>query len=150
MLRTAVNGTFRPSYMPATRLRSPLRNADTAAKDSIARMSEFTARAGSVPRSSCSVRPVFSGIWYFGDTVVAPEMVLAALFSLTVVSAGFATLRMLGLAKGAVALGLTPPAGLAVLAIVSSWCMLLGLPPLLTGALVFALAAAGLGLALYD
>src|SRR5260221_8453235 len=108
-------------------------------------MNEFTARKGADPLSSCAIGPVFRDAWYFGDTVDAPEMVLALLFSLTVVSAGFATLRALGLAKGAVALGLTAPVGLAVLAIGSSWCMLLGLPPVVAGGLVFALAAAGLG-----
>src|SRR6267143_2097051 len=65
-------------------------------------------------------------------------MALALLFSLTVVSAGFATLRTLGLAKGAVGLGLAPPAGLAILTIVSSWCMLLGFVPLVAGGFVFA------------
>src|SRR6266850_8318117 len=77
-------------------------------------------------------------------------MVLALLFSLTVVSVGFATLRTLGLAKGAVGLGLAAPAGLAVLAIVSSWCMLLGFAPHVAGGLVLALAATGLGVALRD
>src|SRR6266851_2719246 len=77
-------------------------------------------------------------------------MVLALLFSLTVVSAGLATLRTLGLAKGAVGLGLAPPAGLAVLAIVSTWCMLLGVPPFLAAGAVGALAAVGLGVALHD
>src|SRR5437879_5413869 len=93
---------------------------------------------------------VDSGSQHFRDTVVALEMVLALLFSLTVVSVGFATLRTLGLAKGAVGLGLAPPAGLAVLAIVSSWCMLRGFAPLVAGGLVFALAAAGLGVAVHD
>src|SRR5437879_3921608 len=93
---------------------------------------------------------VDSGSQHFRDTVVALEMVLALFFSLTVVSVGFATLRTLGLAKGAVGLGLAAPAGLAVLALVSSWSMLLGVAPLVAGLLVFGIAAAGVGMALHD
>jgi hypothetical protein len=77
-------------------------------------------------------------------------MLLAAAFSFAVVSAGFATLRTLGLAKGAVAVGVTPAAGLAVLAIVSTWMRLLGVPPPLPGLAVLSIAVAGLGLAAYD
>jgi hypothetical protein len=77
-------------------------------------------------------------------------MVLAALFSLAIVSAGFATLRILGLAKGAVALGLVAPTGVAVLATLSTWCAILGAPSPTAGVVVLGVALSGLGLGLAD
>lgn len=77
-------------------------------------------------------------------------MVLAVLFSFAVTCAGFATLRVLGLAKSAAGFGLAPPAGLTVMAIVSSWSMLLGAPPLVAAVALFAIVLAGLGLAYRD
>jgi hypothetical protein len=77
-------------------------------------------------------------------------MVFAVVFSLAVVSAGFAGLRTLGLAKGAIGIGLSPAAGLAILTVVSTWTIDLGLPPPLPGVLVLSVAMMGLGLAARD
>ena len=60
-------------------------------------------------------------------------MPIAILFALLVISAGAAVWRMFGLGKGVAAVGLAPAAGLAVLAIVSTWTGLLNLPPPLPG-----------------
>jgi Family of unknown function (DUF6541) len=77
-------------------------------------------------------------------------MAIATLFVVLVVSAGFATLRLLGLAKGAHGLSLVAPAGLASLAIVSTWTASGGLPPPAGGAIVLGFALAGLALAVAD
>jgi hypothetical protein len=77
-------------------------------------------------------------------------MAIAFLFALTVVAAGYAALRVLGVAKGALGLGLAPATGLAVLAIVSSWSVLFGAPPPLPGALVVLVAVVGTGLVVAD
>src|SRR5579859_7616018 len=84
------------------------------------------------------------------SALAARRMVFAVVFSLAVVSAGFAALRMLGLAKGAVGIGLAPAAGLAVLAIVSTWTTLLGVPPPLRGVAVLIVTVAGLILGARD
>ena len=77
-------------------------------------------------------------------------MALAILFSLTIVAAGFAVLRILCLAKQDVGFGLSPAAGLAVLATISTWAVLLGTPPLLPGVLVFGMGLTGCAFALAD
>lgn len=61
---------------------------------------------------------------------------------LLIASAGFCTLRLLGLSRGLLAVGLAPSAGLAVLAVCASWGAALELPaPLRTAPLI----AAGVG-----
>ncbi|MDQ6671954.1 MAG: hypothetical protein M3069_14640 [Chloroflexota bacterium] len=75
---------------------------------------------------------------------------MTGLFALTVLCAGFAVLRLLGLAKGSVALGLAPAAGLAALTIVSSWGVLLGAPRPGTSAVVYGTALLGIFLAVRD
>src|SRR5690242_15512485 len=46
-----------------------------------------------------------------------------------VLTSGYAVVRLLGLAKGASAAALIPAAGLAFMAVLTSWCGLLGAPP---------------------
>lgn len=77
-------------------------------------------------------------------------MVIAILFSLTVVCAGTVALRTIGVAKGALSVGLTPAAGLAVLTIVSTWSVGLGAPPPWPGVAIFILALVGLVLVVAD
>src|SRR5438445_681741 len=77
-------------------------------------------------------------------------MPIAILFALLVISAGAAVLRMFGLGKGVAALGLAPAAGLAVLAIVSTWTGLLNLAPPLPGLALLAIALAGASLTVGD
>jgi hypothetical protein len=73
-------------------------------------------------------------------------MAVAVLFSLTVVSAGYAVLRVLGLAKGALGYGLTAPIGLAAMTALSGWTVLTGGRPPWPGIAVWGLALIGLGL----
>ncbi|MGI9145097.1 MAG: DUF6541 family protein [Chloroflexota bacterium] len=68
---------------------------------------------------------------------------MTGLFAMTVLCAGFGVLRLLGVARGAVAAGLAPAAGLAVLVILSSWSVLLGAPALIGTAAVYATALLG-------
>jgi hypothetical protein len=77
-------------------------------------------------------------------------MVLAVLFCIAVWSAGFGTLRALGLSKGPLGFGLAPSVGLAVLAIVSTWAGLPRLPAPVPGALVGAICLVGLAFAASD
>jgi hypothetical protein len=77
-------------------------------------------------------------------------MAIAPLFALTVVAAGYAALRVLGVAKGALGIGLAPAAGLAVLSIVSTWSVLLGAPPPLPGWFVVLVALVGVSVAVAD
>jgi hypothetical protein len=77
-------------------------------------------------------------------------MAVAVLFLLTVLSVGFGVLRVLGISKGAVGLGLAPAVGLALLAVVSSWCALIGAPPPVAGVVTYALALVGLALTIHD
>ena len=65
-------------------------------------------------------------------------------------SVGFGVLRILGVANGTVGLGLAPAVGLALLAVVSSWCVLIGAPPPVAGVVVYALALVGLALGIHD
>src|SRR5215218_499936 len=74
-------------------------------------------------------------------------MAVAVLFTLVVVAAGYAMLRLVGLAKGTTALGLAPASGLACLAVLASWCVVLRLPAPVAGLLVIAVGAVGLVLA---
>jgi hypothetical protein len=68
----------------------------------------------------------------------------AILFAVVTFSAGIAALRGLGLAKGAVAVGRAPGAGLAVLAVVSTWLALLNAPPPSAGCAAVVIGALGL------
>jgi hypothetical protein len=77
-------------------------------------------------------------------------MLVAIVFSLLVLTAGYATLRLFGLAKGAVGLGLLPAAGLATTAVVATWSGLLRAPPPLPGILVVACSLCGCLLLLRD
>jgi hypothetical protein len=77
-------------------------------------------------------------------------MFVGILLVLLVLCAGYATLRVLGLAKGATAVGLAPAAGLAVTAVLSAWCGLGGAPPPVAGLLVLACSGAGLVLLAID
>jgi hypothetical protein len=77
-------------------------------------------------------------------------MAIAFLFAVTVVAAGYATLRILGVAKGALGFGLAPAAGVAVLSIIASWSVLLGAPPPLPGLLVVVAAVPGVVLMIAD
>src|ERR671933_772342 len=70
-------------------------------------------------------------------------MLVAIVFSLLVLSAGYAALRLLGLAKGAMAPGLVPAAGLALTAVVATWSGLLRAPPPIPGILVVACSVCG-------
>lgn len=75
---------------------------------------------------------------------------LAILFVMTVVCAGFATLRVLGIAKGAVALGLVPAAGVSLLVTLATWGIHLGVPPPVPGLGVLGIAVSGLALGYAD
>jgi hypothetical protein len=77
-------------------------------------------------------------------------MFVGIAFAVLVISAGYAALRLLGLAKGATAAGLAPGAGLALTAILTTWCGVLGASPPLAGAVMLACSLAGLGLAVAD
>jgi hypothetical protein len=77
-------------------------------------------------------------------------MLFEILFSLIVLSAGYATLRTLGLAKGAASLGLVPAAGLAITTLVSTWSGLFGGAPPTPGVLVLLCGLAGVGWAIAD
>ena len=77
-------------------------------------------------------------------------MLVAIVFSFLVLSAGYAALRMLGLAKGATALGMMPAAGLAVTAIAATWSGLLRAPPPIPGVLVVACSVYGCALVVRD
>jgi hypothetical protein len=77
-------------------------------------------------------------------------VLVSLLFSIALIAAGSAVLRMLGLSKGVVGLGLTPAAGLAGLAVVCAWPALLGAPAPTAGALLLGLALLGIGLAARD
>src|SRR6266702_4136969 len=59
-------------------------------------------------------------------------------------AAGCAALRLLGLTKGLLGLGLAPAAGLALLAIVTTWTTLLGAPLVLGTVLLLGMALVGL------
>jgi hypothetical protein len=67
-----------------------------------------------------------------------------------VVLAGRGLLRCLGLAKGVVALGLAPSAGLAILCVASTWAGSLQAPPQLPGAVVLVFVLVGLGFCVHD
>ena len=60
-------------------------------------------------------------------------MLTAVLFGLVVVCSGYATLSVLRLLKGAAGAGLIVPAGLATLAIVTTWLSAVALPSPLRG-----------------
>jgi hypothetical protein len=77
-------------------------------------------------------------------------MLVGILFALLVLCTGYATLRVLGLAKGAASVGLAPAAGLALTAVLSAWCGLDGVPPPLAGLLVLLCSVAGLALLAID
>src|SRR5262252_7517856 len=77
-------------------------------------------------------------------------MLVALVLTLLVLTAGYAALRLLGLAKGAIALGLVPAAGLALTAIVATWSGLLRAPPPILGMLVVACSVCGCGLVMRD
>src|SRR4051794_17670331 len=77
-------------------------------------------------------------------------MAAGLLFAGMMLAAGYAVVRLLGLAKGAAAAGLLPGAGLGFTAIVATWCGLLGVIPPVAGLLVLGTSLAGLGLAVRD
>src|SRR5438445_13508786 len=77
-------------------------------------------------------------------------MAIALLFALFVTSTGFAAVRALGLAKGALVVGIAPGVGISALAIVSSWIALLRLPPPVAGIAFGVAALYGLALALRE
>jgi hypothetical protein len=65
-------------------------------------------------------------------------------------SAGYATVRLLGLAKGAAAVALIPAAGLAVTAVLTTWCGLLGAPAPVAGVVMLGCSLVGLWLLVDD
>ncbi|MBV9895634.1 MAG: hypothetical protein JO020_15835, partial [Chloroflexi bacterium] len=65
-------------------------------------------------------------------------------------SSGYAVTRGLGLAKGAAAVGVVPAAGLALLAVLTTWSGLAGAPAPTAGLLVALCSLAGLGLVIAD
>jgi hypothetical protein len=77
-------------------------------------------------------------------------MLAGPLFALVVLSVGYATLRVLGLAKGAAALGIVPAAGLATAVLGSTWVGIWGIGRPAPGALVLLCSLAGIGLAVAD
>jgi hypothetical protein len=77
-------------------------------------------------------------------------MGIAALFVLTAFCAGFGVLRILKFAKGAVAFGLAPIAGIGVLAVLSTWIVSLGAPPPVPGLVASAVVLVGFALAVAD
>jgi uncharacterized protein DUF6541 len=77
-------------------------------------------------------------------------MAVAVLFSLTTVCAGYAVVRLLGVARGPLGLGLTAPSGLAAMMVLSAWTVLPGGGPPLPAVGVFGLALLGLALAIAD
>jgi hypothetical protein len=77
-------------------------------------------------------------------------MAISVVFVLTVVTAGYASLRALGLARGALGFGLAPAAGLAVVSIVASWSVLVGAPPPLPGVIVVLVGLVGVASAVAD
>jgi len=77
-------------------------------------------------------------------------MLAGPLFALVVLSSGYATLRVLGLAKGAASLGIVPGAGLAATLVISTWVGMSGGPPPAPGGLVVLCTLAGIVLAFAD
>jgi hypothetical protein len=77
-------------------------------------------------------------------------MLVGILLVVLVLCAGYAALRVVGLAKGASAVGLAPAAGLALFAVLSTWCGLSGAPPPLAGLMVLACSVTGLVLLAVD
>lgn len=71
-------------------------------------------------------------------------MLIGLFFSVLIVCAGLAFLRLAGLMKGPTALGLAPAGGLALLAITTSWSTLLGAPTIVGAVLVAGLGVCGL------
>src|SRR5260370_30503223 len=66
------------------------------------------------------------------------------------VGAGFAGLSVLGLAHGSVRLGLAPAGGVALLAVLATWGLQIGVPQRVTGVLLLAICLAGLVLAVRE
>jgi hypothetical protein len=77
-------------------------------------------------------------------------MLLGLLFAALVLSAGYALPRVMGRSKGAVALGVLAPAGVAMLTCLTTWSTLVGAPPPTAGVLVAGMALAGLALVIVD
>jgi hypothetical protein len=70
-------------------------------------------------------------------------MLVAIVFVALVLSAGYATLRVLGLAKGVAAVGIAPAAGLAAFTLVTTWAGSFGLPAPVAGLLVLVCSLSG-------
>jgi len=77
-------------------------------------------------------------------------VIVATVFAALVLSSGYGVVRLMGLAKGATTLGVAPAAGLAVLAVVTTWCGLSGAPAPIAGGLVGVCSILGLGLGVAD
>jgi hypothetical protein len=77
-------------------------------------------------------------------------MVLAVVFVVVELAVGYGVVRVLGLAKGAIVLGLVPAAGLAFSAVVATWLGWTGAPPPLAGLVVLACAVASAVLLVAD
>ena len=77
-------------------------------------------------------------------------MPIAVALALLALSAGYAVLRTLRLNKGAAALGLAGPAGLATTSIVAAWAGLARVPGPLPGCILLALGVLGLALLVRD
>src|SRR5262249_25561544 len=92
--------------------------------------------------SSCT--PVSNMPRRVHDCHLVVQMFVALVFSFIVVGCGFATLRGLRLLKAPIVVALLVPAGLAVLAIVSTWLSAIPLPPPTRGVAVVVVAALGL------
>src|SRR4051794_21893076 len=77
-------------------------------------------------------------------------MLIAVAFAFLALCAGYAVLRALHLNKGAVTLGLSGPAGLAITTIAAAWSGLGRAPGPLPGGILLALGLLGLALLMRD
>ncbi|MBI4492732.1 MAG: hypothetical protein HY690_08085 [Chloroflexi bacterium] len=74
-------------------------------------------------------------------------MLLGLVFAALVAGAGWSLLRLLGLARGLAGIGLAPAAGLALLAVLTTWAGVLGLPAAFGGLLLLVAGSTGVALA---
>ena len=75
------------------------------------------------------------------------SLFLGAISAILITGAGFASLSGLGLARGSVGLGLAPAVGLALIAVLATWGLQLGVPQSITALLLLAICLVGFAVA---
>ena len=82
--------------------------------------------------------------------MAATGLLVGLVLVCAVLASGYGVVRLLGLNKGVATLGLAPAAGLALLAVITTWCGLSGVRSPVAGCLVGVCTLAGLGLGVAD